>query len=383
MAGKKRSGLKRWIRRNKPLAVFLGVVLVLGVVGLIWCVRQLQLRRAAEAQRAQVESTMPDLQNQSYVHYIDVNENADGTRSYTIDGVFWPNRPYFFAGNHIFYNGKEYWRNTATKAYLFLGVDTRGTLQREFDISEVGLSDGIFLVAHNTAKDTVKIIQIPRDTMTPIYVTDENNQIIGRTIDHLTYAWMYGDSHQLSGEYAMQAVTWLMGGLPIDGFMAGGMDIIKEANDAIGGVTVTIEADDLVNADPSFEKGKTVHLEGDLAERFVRYRDRERDFTAIDRMYNQKQFVMAFEKQLFAQQKKDKQTIPRLMDAIEGNIITNMQKAQYMKIAMDIAAKDQLLTDEDYIILPGESRRGEVFDEFYADELKVTDLILDVFYRPA
>jgi anionic cell wall polymer biosynthesis LytR-Cps2A-Psr (LCP) family protein len=74
-------------------------------------------------------------------------------------------------------------------------------------------------VAENTAKNRVHIIQIPRDTMTTITVTDDNSDPIGTKIDHLTRAWMYGDNHEKSGRYAMDAVSGVMGGLKINGYM--------------------------------------------------------------------------------------------------------------------------------------------------------------------
>ena len=48
---------------------------------------------------------------------------------------------------------------------------------------------------------------------------------------------------------------------------------------------------------------------------------------------------------------------------------------------MDVAAKDKLLSEADFHRVPGEYRRGEVYDEFYADYAALDQLILELFYR--
>ena len=337
-------------------------------------------RKNAEEQTAAylMGNTVDDVNT---LHEITAMQDDSGEVSYTMDGKEMPDRPYFFAGHRIRYNGEEYRRNTAVKGYLIMGVDSRGSLKDVSSIDDVRLADAQVLVVHNTAKDTVQLIEIPRDTMTWVYRTDENSQIIDREFNHINTAWNYGDGHELSGQYASQAVVWLMGGLPVDGYLATGMDSINLLNDLVGGVTVSIDDEDLAKADPAFVKGTEVHLEGPQAEKFDRYRNTEKDFTNYGRMTHQQQYAIGFEKQLFAQQKKDKNTIPHMFDAIESNMETNMQKGTYVKIAMDVAAKDKLLSQEDFHRVPGEYRRGEVYDEFYADYYALDQLILDLFYR--
>lgn len=358
------------------LALALVVVCGFGILGYG------MYRKNAEEQTAAylMGNTVDDVNT---LHEITAMQDDSGEVSYTMDGKEMPDRPYFFAGHRIRYNGEEYRRNTAVKGYLIMGVDSWESLKDVSSIDDVRLADAQVLVVHNTAKDTVQLIEIPRDTMTWVYRTDENSQIIEREFNHINTAWNYGDGHELSGQYASQAVVWLMGGLPVDGYMATGMDSINLLNDLVGGVTVPIDDEDLAKADPAFVKGTEVHLEGPQAEKFVRYRNTDKDFTNYLRMTHQQQYAIGFEKQLFAQQKKDKNTIPHMFDAIESNMETNMQKGTYVKIAMDVAAKDKLLSQEDFHRVPGEYRRGEVYDEFYADYYALDQLILELFYRKA
>ena len=424
---------RRWSRRaGKPLYIFAGVVALLAVVASVWLFNEYKLRKSIEAANAKTavyttgaaETITPEEMNEQLqaagmnmdengnvglegidmqgllammqsaaetqaglpegaVPEIECKKQQDGTLLYTVNGRETTERPHLFGEKELYYNGVHYKRNTAIKSWLILGVDNKGSLQIDRDISEIGLSDGIFLVAENTAKNRLHIIQIPRDTMTTITVTDENSDPIGSEIDHITRAWMYGDNHDKSGRYAMDAVSGVMGGLKINGYMAGSIDIINELNDYIGGVEVTIEEDDLEKADPSFVKGATVLLQGGQAEKFVRYRDKSVDFSAMTRMNRQRQYSIAFENKVMKLAKRDSDVVTGMFSLIEGNIMTNMEKGTYLKIAMDAVMSGEPLSSKDFSTFEGESRvnREEQLDEFWPDYQQVDQLVLDTFFR--
>ncbi|MDD6283451.1 MAG: LCP family protein, partial [Oribacterium sp.] len=200
----------------------------------------------------------------------------------------------------------------------------------------------------------------------------------------------YGNGADFSGQLSMQAVSWLFAGLPIDGYLAGSMDLITSLNDFVGGVPVTVQDDFMTRADPGFVKGQTVTLQGDLAEKYVRYRDITEDFTAMTRMNRQRQYAIAFSDVLLAKQKADNKTISNMFQLIQDHIQTNMDKGQYLKVALDMA-KSGPLEDQDFETIPGESRQGEeinpdtnqnqMYDQFYPDYKALDQLILADFYR--
>ncbi|MDT3843908.1 MAG: LCP family protein [Bacillota bacterium] len=415
-------------RPGKPVTIFAGIIVLAAVVSSAWLYNEYKLRKAVEAaneknaaytagtpERIPTEEMNDRLKTAGMT--VDENGNVglegvdmdrlinkvrsdgvltgggvpdikckkaeDGALIYTVNGQETSERPKLFGEKELFYNGVHYKRNTAVKAWLFLGVDNKGSLQIDRDISEIGLSDGIFLVAENTAKNRVHIIQIPRDTMTAITVTDKNSDPVGTAVDHLTRAWMYGDNHEKSGKYAMDAVSGVLGGLKIDGYMAGSIDIINKLNNYVGGVEVTIEDDDLEAADPAFVKGATVLLTGDQAEKFVRRRDIKVDFTAMTRMSRHRQYVMAFDHKITKLAKRDSDVIPGMFSLIEDNIVTNMKKGTYLKIAMDAVLRGEPLSDKDFSTLEGENlvNHEEEKDEFWPDYEQVDQLVLDTFFR--
>ncbi len=436
--GRNHSSEKYKKKQSKPVVIFAGIVAFLAVVTCVWLFNQYKLRKAVEADNEKTavyttgapETITPEEMNQQLqeagmtmdesgnvgLEGVDMNrllemmqsamsesqgalsdgtlpeggipdikckKSEDGTLIYTVNGQETTERPELFGEKELYYNGKHYKRNTAIKAWLILGVDNKGSLQIDRDVSEIGLSDGIFLVAENTAKNRVHIIQIPRDTMTTITVTDINSDPIRTEVDHLTRAWSYGDNHEKSGKYAMEAVSGVMGGLKINGYMAGSIDIINELNNYVGGVEVTIEDDGLEVADPAFVKGNTVLLTGDQAEKFVRKRDVTVDFTAMTRMSRHRQYAIAFENKVVKLAKKDSDVIPGMFSLIEDNIVTNMDKGTYLKIAMDAVMSSEPLSDKDFSTFEGENlyNEEEQYDEFWPDYEQVDRLVLDTFFR--
>ena len=106
-----------------------------------------------------------------------------------------------------------------------------------------GQADGVFLIAQDTARNTIKILMIPRDTMTDITLTDLSGNELGKDMQHLTLAYAYGDGREKSCQYMADAVSELLGGLKIEWYLAADTSVIPVLNDEVGGVTVTIETD--------------------------------------------------------------------------------------------------------------------------------------------
>lgn len=81
-------------------------------------------------------------------------------------------------------------------------------------------------------------------------------------------------------------------GAKIDSYMAADLEIIGSLNDAVGGVAVTIPTLGMEQADPEFVFGQTVRLDGEQAERFVRFRDTGKTIL-LCRVWNSRSFTSA------------------------------------------------------------------------------------------
>lgn len=283
------------------------------------------------------------------------------------------------AENPVIYQGVTYRRNQYVKAILCMGVDRSDTMTESKEFGAAGQSDGIFLIAQDTVHHSLKILMIPRDTMTEIPITNDNGAPDTK-ITQLTIAYAYGDGREGSCENTVWSVEKLLSGFSIDNYLAVDTTVVAKLNDAVGGVTVTIPTDGMEKRDPAFVKGAQVTLHGDQAEAFVRYRDITRDFSALYRMDQQQEYITQYFKAVKEASRTDSQAVTHLFDLIRDYMITDMSKDQYLKIAMDGLDAGNL-TGQDFYTVPGTGETTETFDVYRADRQAVIPIILNLFYR--
>ena len=284
-----------------------------------------------------------------------------------------------FAQKEITYEGKTYRRDSYMKAVLCLGVDRRGTLEKT-TTGFGGQADGIFLAARDTARNSLKLLMIPRDTMTNISLTDLSGNVLGKDVQHLALAYAYGDGREKSCEYMTEAVSELLEGLEIDFYLAVDIDAVSVINDAVGGVTVTVPTEGMETSDPSFIKGETVTLNGKQAEAFVRYRDTEKSHSALYRMDQQQEYIDQFFRTAKEKSQENRNIVQELFEGIQDYMITDMSKDQYLKMGMD-ALGTESFGAKDIYTLPGQGVATAKYDEFYPDREGLRKVVLDLFYR--
>lgn len=283
--------------------------------------------------------------------------------------------------NTIEYKGKTYRRNTYVKAILCMGIDRREPLTETKTAGAGGQSDGIFLVAQDTARNRVQVLAIPRDTMTPIPLTDLSGNILGYDTQHLTLAYAYGDGREKSCQFMCQAVTELLDGLQIDGYMAVSMGALKPLNDAVDGVTVTIDDPELEKRDPAFKPGTSVTLMGDQAEAFLRYRDTGKSQSAVARLERQKGYIAGYAETVKKKASREEGVALKLLETAAPYMVTNLSKDQYLDMMMAFIGSSQQLGGDDIRTLPGEGAETRIYDEYHPDPEGVTQMVLDLFYR--
>ena len=287
------------------------------------------------------------------------------------------------AAECIVYEGKNYRRNRHVKAILCMGIDRPGSLGDVTTAGKGGQADGIFLIAQDTARDSVKILMIPRDTMTEINLTDLSGNELGQEIQHLALAYAYGDGREKSCRYMAEAVSGLLDGLEIDGYMAVGMSAVPVMNDGVGGVTVTIKERGLEQKDPAFVYGTKLTLRGEQAETYIRSRDTGQAQSALERTERQKSYIEGFLKAARTAASRDEGMVPRIMKEIEPYMVTDMAKDQYLDMALSFIQGGEAVGVTDMFTLPGKAVETSIYDEYYPDSEQIRPLILELFYRPA
>lgn len=122
------------------------------------------------------------------------------------------------------YKGGTYKYNDHLSNYLFLGIDTRNSVDTYQTQEDAGQADAIFVVSMDRATEEIKVLFIPRDSMTEIEVFNPSGKSLGESTDHINIQYAFGDGKQKSCELMKTAVSNLLDGLPIQGYCSMNMD---------------------------------------------------------------------------------------------------------------------------------------------------------------
>lgn len=195
---------------------------------------------------------------------------------------------------------------------LLIGYDHHadGGVEEMHGYSNGGQCDFLLLLVVDHVQQKIYPLQIDRDTMAPIYVTDINGKQHWRKSLQICLAHAYGDTREKNNANTVLAVETLMGinapddGVAINWYLAMDISGISKLNDVLGGVTVTLE-DDMTFFDPAMTEGATLKLTGKQAEYFCRGRYDVGDQTNASRMKRHQQFISAASDVLVQKLKED------------------------------------------------------------------------------
>lgn len=277
----------------------------------------------------------------------------------------------------IVYNGQKYLPDKDLSTLLIMGIDDPQLTEAE-SIRGQSQADFLLLAVFDPAAETCRMIQINRDSMCNIPIYDDAGKNIGTRKEQIALAHTYGSSQRQRCENTVRAVADYLYGIHVDNYFAITMDGIPILNDLVGGVTVTIE-DDFSGVDDSLVKGETVRLTAENVEHYVRSRSDMKDDTSnIARMHRQRTYLTGLFEALGEAYRWDDNFVIKAYNAISNSLVSDCTIDQMN----DYAA---LLSDyklSEIIIPEGESRPGETYMEYYADEDALQQLVLDTFYRP-
>ena len=285
-------------------------------------------------------------------------------------------------GKIVKYNGKKYILNENVVSILGMGVDRSEFTEEDVEIyGKNGQADTIFLVTLDTVTGEIKIIALSRDTMTEIDMYSESGNYAGIHRRQLCLAYSYGDGRESSCENMVKAVERMIYGIPINSYFAIDIDAIASINDAVGGVTVKSIGEFKFSSGKYVANNQTVTLHGEEAMSYVRSRS-EKDLDANrQRMKRQVQYVQAFADKTLSMTKSDISTPIKLFNAIkeDGDLVSNLNSAKISYLTECIVKHGSV--NIDFINVDGEIKLGEnKYAEFYPDETKFFEIILDVFY---
>lgn len=276
--------------------------------------------------------------------------------------------------NDITYNGVTYTRRPQLETYLLMGIDVEGPAKGNKSYSGGGQADMQLLLVLDNANQTWQVLQINRDSMVEVQVLGVAGQVIQTQVAQIATAHAYGDGTERSCRNAVAAVSNMLGGKTIDGYVALNMDAVAILNDMVGGVPVTITSD-FTDIDPSLQEGETITLQGQQALVFVRSRKGVDDETNLSRMERQRQYLAALEEKM-AQQ--DEEFVIRAYDAVSDYMVTDMGSGTVAELGEKMKTYEEL----PFLTIAGESGTDEEGSATYTlDQDSLQQAIVSLFYE--
>ncbi len=278
-------------------------------------------------------------------------------------------------GKTVEYNGQTYILNENIVTVAAIGMDRETFGLLDDKIGTAGQADFILIVTMDLKSGLVSSIMIPRDTMVDVdqYTTD--GQYVGVENMQICLSFAYGDGGETSSRNVLTSAQRVLYGVPVHLYGVLDLDGIPAMNDAIGGVSVTLQED----FGDSYA-GDRITLHGKQAETFVRSRDTSRIDSDAPRRARQIQYVRAYVDKLKHAVIRDFGVIRQLYGTAMQYAFTNVSLSKVTYIATTLLSKGVSIGDVQ--TLSGKLQAGDPYAEYILDEKAVFETVLNVFYTP-
>lgn len=262
------------------------------------------------------------------------------------------------------------------ETYLFMGVDAKGEAEVKDDYDGTGQSDVLILLVIDKTANTYAVLPINRDTITEVRSISEEGEDLGTSRIQIALAHANGDGMEQSCENTVDAVSGLLYGQKIDGYVSLNMDAIGRLNQLVGGVTVTIE-DDFSKSDPTLEKGKTLKLSDEQAMHFVHDRMNVGDGSNEGRMRRQNAYMKGLKEVLMEQSKENESFAMDVFNGLEDYMVTNLKGKNVSRISKAILKNKDL----GQYRIEGTNMIDDLgFNAFTVDSDSLADIVITLFY---
>ena len=278
----------------------------------------------------------------------------------------------------IIWNNKHYRYNNRITAILLAGLDSEGEIKETKSYAMAPRADSIQLLIIDGKTHKTHILGLNRNTITKIRKYALNGKNRGLMRDQLCLAYTYGNGGKVSCESLCEAVSILLYDIPIKSYMVVNRTSLEKVAEIVGPVEVTVPNDDLVEDDPAYYEGATVTIDASNLEFYIRSRDIEVSHSNLGRMERQKSYINAAMESMMARISDDPSALWDDIVQLEGCMLTNITRSRYLELASQL--KDTEYSASDYVTLEGTMSEDSYYDEFYPDQEKVLEFVVDTFY---
>ncbi|MDO5456616.1 MAG: LCP family protein, partial [Eubacteriales bacterium] len=292
-------------------------------------------------------------------------EKSSRVRELLGDTGIWGNKK--TPAHVLTFDDTDYAYTDDLQTYLLIGTD--GSSETEENKGRYGdLADFLLVLVIDNTTESYSFFQIDRDTIADVDMIDEDGLFTGTFQEQICTAHWYGSTEEERNANTVSTVSGFLGGLGINGYYMLNMRDMDVLNDAVGGVTVTVE-DDLTGIDPAMKKGAVIKLKGKQAEAFVRARMTVSDGTNVSRMRRQRAYMESFYTLVMSRIREDANYLNDLYDALSGKILSD----QPHSVVSDITNRMYRYENKGVLLVDGESTAADTFGdgvlhtEFYPD----------------
>ena len=272
---------------------------------------------------------------------------------------------------------------------MVLGIDRDGPIENETGrLGDNGQADVIAVISVDRDAGDIKIITIPRDSIVDV---DESGGIApaNHTVEEqLCLQYAYAKSSAEGAELTKTKVEELLG-VKIDNYVALSFGGVADIVDFVDGVDITFSRDYTIFSkihDPSnphwinYYAGNTEHMVGTQVLDFVQYRNTGIDYTNLDRMDRQKDFVNAFIAKVKGLIRDDFSKATDFIQVMAPYMTTDISPTQYFDLGTLALSVDYSL--DDVLKVPGEPTHWGGTDGYLVDKTGLFDMILPIYYEP-
>ncbi len=273
-------------------------------------------------------------------------------------------------------DGVKYFPRQDITTMLIMGVDQFGPVEDSGAYTNVGAADVNILLIFDETEKQCNVLHLNRDTMLEMPVLGVGGREAGTYYGQLALAHTYGSGMDDSCRNVCKAVSWFLEGIDIHYYLSMNMDAIAIFNDAVGGVTVNV-TEDFSQVDESIGMGQ-VRLLGDQAIHFVRTRKGVGDQKNTSRIQRHKAYLDGFVAALREKQASGTEFILTAYEEVMPYIVTNCSA----NAVSGMVERYSGYTINEVMSPEGNNVRGETYYEFYADEEKLDEWVLQYLFAP-
>lgn len=272
-------------------------------------------------------------------------------------------------------DGVSYYPRHDITVFMLLGIDQSGPKQDSGSYNNKGQADFVSLVVFDESDKTYSVLLLNRDTMVDVPLLGVGGKPAGTIKAQLALAHNQGSGLEDSCENVKKALNMFLGNFTIDHYFSLRMDGISILNDAVGGVKVNV-TDDFSQIDPTITKGEMV-LKGEQALSYVRIRKDVGDQLNISRMDRHKEYMNSFFEAFKTKADKNSGFVKDVYESVAQDYVVSDCSLNSLS---SLLGRYSDYTLKDIIVPEGTNQKGDEYMEFYVDEDKLEDLVLDMFY---